>query len=158
MKTKLVYLAVIVGVGLAAYGVWYFLKTSNPPMFATPPNPPQWSRPPGPAQASSYQNLTPEQWGRRLESPDHDRVLEACRSLWVLGPQGRPYLIQGLDSPSPETRRLCLETLTVSDLRTIGEPGRQLLVKLSGDPADIRIRERAHVYLGQWHRAVPAPP
>jgi hypothetical protein len=158
MAKKLMYLAVIGGVGLAGYGIWHFLKTSNPAMLTTPPIQPQWSRPPGPAQASSYQNLTPAQWGQRLESPDRDRVLEACRALWVLGGQGRPYLIQGLDSSSPQTRRLCLETLTVSDLRTLGESGRQLLVKLSGDPADLRIRERAHVYLGQWNRAVPAPP
>jgi hypothetical protein len=157
MQKNLVRLAVILGVGLAVYGIWYFLKTSNPAILSSTFAPPQWSRPPGPAKATSYQNLTPEQWGRLLESPDRDRVLEACRALWVLGPHGRPYLIQGLESPSSETRRLCLETLTVSDLRATGEPGRQILVKLAGDPADLRIRERAHVYLGQWNRAVPSP-
>jgi hypothetical protein len=158
MRKNLVRLAVLVVIGLACYVGWQFLKGSNPAIFSGRPSPPQWSRPPGPARETSYQGRTPEQWGRLLEDPDRSRVREACRALWILGPQGRPYLIQGLESPSPETRRLCLETLTVSDLRTAGEPARQLLVKLAGDRTDLRIRERAQAYLVQWSRAAPASP
>ena len=78
--------------------------------------------------------------------------------LQHLGAQGRPFLVQGLEHPNPETRRLCLENLSVSDLRCYGDPGRQLLVRLSSDHADLRIRERASAYLRLWGQTAPAPP
>ena len=64
------------------------------------------------------------------------------RGLRVLGFRGRPYLLRGLEHPNAETRRICLELLSVSDLCAEGEQGRLLLMKLSGDPADFRIRQR----------------
>jgi len=104
-----------------------------------------------------YGGKTAEQWGQViLTKTDHDEVAEACRSLRVLAREGRPYLVQGLDSTNPETRRLCLESLTVHDFKKLGESGRQKLVTLSGDHDDVRIRERAAAYLKEWHGAVPS--
>jgi hypothetical protein len=65
--------------------------------------------------------------------------------------------VQGLDSPSAETRRLCLETLTIADFKKMSESGRQKLVQLAGDRDDVRIRERAAHYLREWHGSIPAP-
>jgi hypothetical protein len=92
-----------------------------------------------------------------LQGHDHAEVAEACRALRVLGTEGRAHLFEGLQSPRAETRRLCLETLTISDFKRQGESGRQLLVGLAGDHADIRIRERATAYLSQWHGTIPSP-
>jgi hypothetical protein len=104
-----------------------------------------------------YCGHTPEEWGKALQANDRAQVVEACRALRVLGPEGRPHLWQGLGSPQAETRRLCLESLTTSDFKKQGEAGRQMLVKLAGDRSDIRIRERATAYLGQWHGTIPSP-
>ena len=73
-----------------------------------------------------------------------------------MGADGRPQLLRGLDSPNPETRRHCLEQLSLADLRSFGDTGKQTLIRLAGDPADIRIRERANSYLNQWHKTIPA--
>lgn len=104
-----------------------------------------------------YGGKTPDQWGQALGATDREEVLEAIRALKVLGTEGRPYLLRGLSDSKPETRRLCLETLAVGDIRRQGEAGRQLLVKLSGDMQDVRIRERAMTYLSLWDRAAPSP-
>jgi hypothetical protein len=96
-------------------------------------------------------------WGKALESADRDDVIEACRALHVLGPEGRPYLFAGLDSPRAETRRLCFERLTVADFKREGEEGRRRLLKLAGDKGDIRIRERAASFLSAWHGSLSAP-
>lgn len=136
-------------------------KTTSPtapPPATTPPAPPA-----APAAASKpdcngpYCGLTLAEWGKQLSSSDRDEVMEACRALRVLGPEGRPHLVTGLDNPRPETRRLCLESLTLDDFKKEGETGRKRLVKLAGDRADIRIRERASAYLMQWHSSVLAP-
>src|SRR5438552_18544249 len=104
-----------------------------------------------------FHGLTAEQWAKYLEHADRTAILRAARALHVLGAEGRPHLVQGLDSSNPETRRICLESLTVSDLRSYGEEGKRLLVKLAGDRSDLRIRERASLYISQWNQAVPAP-
>lgn len=96
-------------------------------------------------------------WGKALESADRDDVIEACRALHVLGPEGRPYLFAGLDSSRAETRRLCFERLTVADFKREGEEGRRRLIKLAGDKGDIRIRERAAAFLSAWHSSLSAP-
>jgi hypothetical protein len=77
--------------------------------------------------------------------------------LAVLGHEGRGLLFQGLESSEPETRRMCLERLSICDFKKQGESGRQLLVKMAGDHDDVRIRERATSYLSQWHGTIPAP-
>ena len=105
-----------------------------------------------------YQGKTLEQWAEALNESNTTVVFRASRALRVMGGAGRPYLIQGLDSPSPETRRICLESLSVSDFKSYGQRGRDLLLKLAGDPADLRIRHRAMMYVGQWKDAVPSPP
>ncbi len=110
----------------------------------------------GSTKAPRYQGKTAEQWSQTLQTTDLEKKTQASRALRVLGSEGRPFLIQGLEDPNPETRRVCLESLTVSDLRASGDQGRQLLVKLAGDAMDIRIRERAGLYLSQWNRAAPA--
>lgn len=115
------------------------------------------SRASGVGTATIYGGRTPEQWAQVLNTPNREEVAEAARALKVLGTEGRPYLLQGLESSQAETRRLCLENLTVSDFKTLGEAGRQLLVKLAGDPADMRIRGRATAYLSQWNGTIPAP-
>jgi hypothetical protein len=104
-----------------------------------------------------YGGKTAEQWGKLLDSNDRDEVVEACRALHVMGRDGRAHLIRGLDSANPETRRLCLETLTIADFKKMSEAGRAKLVQLAGDRDDVRIRERATYYLGQWHGSIPAP-
>lgn len=104
-----------------------------------------------------YGGKTAEQWGQVLQTNDREEVVEACRALRVLSGEGRPFLLQGLDSTHPETRRLCLESLTIADFKKMSEPGRQKLVKLAGDRDDVRIRERAALYLKQWNGSIPAP-
>jgi hypothetical protein len=104
-----------------------------------------------------YQGRTPEQWGQLVNSRDAEEVWRACLALRILGAAGRPHLVKGLQSSSPEARRMCLATLSVCDLRVYGEEGRRMLVELAGDDADVRIRERATLYLSQWNRAIPAP-
>src|SRR5713101_949034 len=94
-----------------------------------------------------YQGRTAEQWGQALGARDEDEIWRASLALRVLGAEGRPHLVKGLQSPAPTTRRICLETLSVCDLRSYGEDGRRLLVELAGDDADVRIRERAALYL-----------
>jgi hypothetical protein len=104
-----------------------------------------------------YGGKTAEQWGQALNDKDREEVAEACRALRVMGKEGRPYLIQGLDNSNPETRRLCLESLTIADFKKMGDAGRTRLVKLAGDHDDMRIRERAAQYLRQWHGSIPSP-
>jgi hypothetical protein len=104
-----------------------------------------------------YQGRTAEQWGQILAAGDEDQIWQASLALRVMGAEGRPHLVKGLQSPAPHTRRICLETLSVCDFRSYGEDGRRLLVELAGDDADVRIRERAALYLSQWSRAIPAP-
>jgi hypothetical protein len=105
-----------------------------------------------------YQGRTIDQWAQALNDEDASVVRRACHSLRVMGATGRPYLVEALENSHPETRRLCLEALTVSDLKAYGEQVRQLLLKLAGDSADLRIRQRAAIYVTQWRDAVPAPP
>src|SRR5262245_32789584 len=107
-------------------------------------------------KAPKYHGKTAEQWSQALQTTDLEKKTQAGRALHILGGEGRPFLIHGLEDPNPETRRVCLESLTVSDLRAVGDQGRQLRVKLAGDPMDIRMRERAGLYLSQWNRAAPA--
>jgi hypothetical protein len=107
--------------------------------------------------ATLYGGKTAAQWSESLKTNDRDQVSETCRVLHVLGSEGRPYLWQGLDNANPETRRCCLEHLSIADFKREGEGGRQKLVQLSGDPADIRIRERATALLQQWHGSIPSP-
>lgn len=64
--------------------------------------------------------------------------------MHILGSEGRPYLIQGLESPYAENRRAALEALTVSDMRSYGEEGRQMLIKLAGDHGDMRSPRPSH--------------
>src|SRR5437899_2049210 len=87
-----------------------------------------------------YQGKTLEQWAQALNDDNPSVVSRASRALHVMGAAGRPYLIQGLESHNPETRRMCLERLTVSDFKSYGQRGRDLLLKLAGDPVDLRIR------------------
>jgi len=110
-----------------------------------------------PAAKVRYHGRTAEQWAEALEDPSLDVVRQACRALKVLRGEGRQYLMKGLESSVPETRRMCLEALSVSDLRTFGEQGREALVRLAGDRDDIRIRELATRYLKEWHQTIPAP-
>jgi hypothetical protein len=116
------------------------------------------AKPPARLQAHrKYMGKTCEEWGEALSDPNPETVRTASVALRVLGSEGRPYLIQGLESNIPETRRMCLENLTVSDLRGMGDDGRKLLVRLSGDRSDLRIRERATQYLALWDQHVPSP-
>jgi hypothetical protein len=105
-----------------------------------------------------YSGKKIEDWALALNDPDQEKVHIAAEALHVIGPPGRPYLIQGLEHPNPETRRLCLDVLTVSDLRVYGDRGRDLLVKLCGDPDDFRVRTRASLILSQLDSAIPARP
>jgi hypothetical protein len=113
--------------------------------------------PPAHTGPSVYGGKTAAEWGKVLQGGNREDVAEACRALHVLHREGREYLVQGLDSPVPETRRLCLETLTIADLKKLGDAGRQKLVKLSGDRDDVRIRERAAFLLQEWRGSIPAP-
>ena len=110
-----------------------------------------------PRHRNRYQGRTADEWARSLESKDLEEIWRAAQALHVLGGEGRPHLVQGLESPSPDTRRVCLENLTVPDLRAFGDHGQRLLIQLAGDHADIRIRERASYYLQEWNRTIPAP-
>jgi hypothetical protein len=103
-----------------------------------------------------YHGKTPEQWGEILKDGDMNKAYKAARALKIMGAEGRPYLFEGLESSHPECRRLALESLSVSDLRSHGEDGRRMLIKLAGDRSDMRIRERATHYLAQWNNAIPA--
>jgi hypothetical protein len=104
-----------------------------------------------------YGGKTAEQWAQDLQSTNREQIAEACRALHVMGREGREYLFQGLDSANPETRRLCLEVMTIAGFKKKGDAGRAKLVKLSGDRDDVRIRERAAMLLRQWHGSIPAP-
>lgn len=128
-------------------------RTYRPPVVPAPTKPPVVK----PASKSRYMGKSPEDWSLALSSSELETVRQAATALRVLGAEGRPYLIQGLDNTVPETRRLCLDNLTVSDLRALGDEGRKLLVRLAGDRADLRIRERAARFLSEWDRAVPSP-
>ena len=108
-------------------------------------------------KVARYQGRTAEEWSQALSHEDLDHVRQAAMALKVLRAEGRPFLMKGLENPLPETRRLCLECLTVSDLRSYGDDGRKALVKLAGDRMDLRIRERATQYLIEWDRSLPAP-
>ena len=104
-----------------------------------------------------YQGRTADEWAKELESKDLTEIWRAAQALHVLGAEGRPHLVHGLESASADTRRVCLENLTVPDLRAYGEEGQRLLVQLAGDHDDMRIRERASYYLKEWNRWIPAP-
>jgi hypothetical protein len=152
---------------LAALGV-LGCDNSRAPRMAVPTNStnsadPKANPDTGPIALSSlpvktrYQGRSPEEWGQVLASEDLNQARQAALALKILRAEGRPYLVKGLESPLPETRRLCLECLTVSDLRCYGDQGRKALVKLAGDRMDMRIRERATQYLKEWDRSIPAP-
>jgi hypothetical protein len=113
--------------------------------------------PPAPKGPMVYCGKTADQWARALQGRDRDEITEACRALQVMGREGREHLFRGLDSTNPETRRICLETLTIADFKKLSEPGRQKLVKLSYDRDDMRIRERAAYLLRSWHGSIPSP-
>lgn len=130
---------------------------SRSPAPAQPEQPPLRASAKG-AVANRYHGHSLEQWAEKLSDSDPKVVSRAGHALHVLGSPGRPYLIQGLESPYPETRRLCLENLSVSDLKAQGERGRETLVKLAGDIHDMRIRQKATQYLEQWNGAIPSPP
>jgi hypothetical protein len=104
-----------------------------------------------------YGGKTAGQWAQDLQGNNREQVAEACRALHVLGREGREHLFQGLDSSNVETRRLCLQTLTIADFKRLSDSGRQKLVQLAGDHDDVRIRERAAALLQQWHGSIPAP-
>ncbi|HKI35691.1 MAG TPA: hypothetical protein VKA46_27800 [Gemmataceae bacterium] len=104
-----------------------------------------------------YGGKTADQWAQLLQGHNREEAVEAARALHVLGREGREHLFRGLDCPHCETRRLCLETLTIADFKKMSEPGRQKLVALAGDRDDVRIRERAAFLLTQWHGSIPAP-
>ncbi len=109
-----------------------------------------------PKGSTIYCGKTAEQWAQLLQSSDREQIAEACRALHVMGREGREHLFQGLDSPNAETRRHCLEALTIADFKKKSDAGRTKLVRLSGDRDDMRIRERAVLLLGQWHGSIPA--
>jgi hypothetical protein len=108
------------------------------------------------AKKKLYQGRTVEQWAESLNAKEQDEIWRAARALHILGAEGRPFLYRGLESPSVDTRRICLMTLTVADIRCYGDDGMRLLVKLSGDQQDMRIRERASYYLALWRQVVPS--
>lgn len=105
-----------------------------------------------------YQGRTLTEWALALSDPNQETIHTAAEALRIIGPPGRPYLFQGLEHPNPETRRLCLDNLSGSDLRVYGDHGRDLLVKLSGDPFDFRIRSRSTMILEHWQEYVPGRP
>jgi hypothetical protein len=113
--------------------------------------------PPQVAGPARYDGLTVAEWGERLTDPNRDVAWQAALALRVLGSEGRPYLIRALESSVPQTRFIALESLTLADFRCYGEDGRRLLIKLSGDRLDFRVRERAVLYLAQWRDSIPAP-
>jgi hypothetical protein len=108
----------------------------------------------GPAR---YDGLTVAEWGARLTDPDRDVAWRAALALRVLGSEGRPYLMKALEDSGAQTRFIALESLSLADFRSYGEDGRRLLIKLSGDRLDFRVRERAVMYLARWRDSVPAP-
>lgn len=117
---------------------------------------------PRPAQVKSarkrvYLGRTVEEWAQALQAKEQEEIWRAARALHILGAEGRPYLYRGLESASVHTRRICLENLTVADVRCWGDEGRRRLVVLAGDEEDVRIRERANYFLTQWRYSVPAP-
>jgi hypothetical protein len=148
-------LAAVAVAGVAGWYFWQAPNTARPPMAAFRAQAPKLPRP---GMPPLFHGRSPEEWGRLLDDADREDAARACHALRVLGAEGRPYLIQGLQNPRTETRRVCLENLSVSDLRAAGESGRQLLLALAGDRTDLRIRERAGLYLAQWPRAIPSPP
>src|SRR5712692_2980412 len=91
--------AVVIAVGV---GGWFLFQELKPPMLATPvpqaeaPKPSELRRRLPPPSPTSYQGRTPEQWSQVLAEGNRDDTVHACRALWVLGAQGRPYLLQGL--------------------------------------------------------------
>ncbi len=125
---------------------------------APPPAHPPASKQTAQTTRHRYQGRTAEDWGKVLEEKEPGAVLRATRALYVLGSAGRPYLVKGLDSDNPEVRRMCLDSLSLSDLKLYGSDGRQTLLKLAGDSQDLRIRQRASVFLQQWNDAVPSRP
>lgn len=110
------------------------------------------------AKSGRYHGKTVDEWAQLLNDSDREEIARGAQALWVLGARGRRHLMEGLESPSPETRRICLETLTVSDFKAEGEQGRLMLMKLMGDHADFRIRQIADSYIRQWSIALPSPP
>jgi hypothetical protein len=129
------------------------------PEPGTDPAPTQPERRPQPAskvRKNLYQGRTIEQWAESLNAREQEEIWRAAQALHVLGAEGRPFLYRGLESPSVDTRRICLQNLTVADLRCYGAEGQRRLVDLAGDQQDIRIRERASFYLAQWRHVIPA--
>jgi hypothetical protein len=120
--------------------------------------PTAWPRPKLASRAKKlYQGRTLEQWAEALNAKEHEEIWKAARALHILGAEGRPLLYHGLESPSVHTRRICLMTLTVADIRCYGDDGRRKLVELAGDQEDMRIRDWASYYLTQWRDVVPSP-
>ena len=148
--------AFVVGCGFEGPRLAVPSTRANNANQAAQPEPRKFAAKPQARKAPRYHGKTAEQWSQTLQTTELEKKNQAGRALHILGSEGRPFLIQGLEDSNPETRRVCLEALTVSELRAAGDQGRQLLVKLAGDPMDIRIRERAGLYLSQWNRAAPA--
>lgn len=59
-----------------------------------------------------YQGRDAESWGNDLMDLDEARSQEAWQALRELGPEGVPYLIKGLDSPSAGVRSRALAGLS----------------------------------------------
>jgi hypothetical protein len=146
------------GIPLSACDYFKAPRMALPTNKTRPVSQAQVTKPTARLQAHrKYMGKTSEDWAQDLQDANPETVRTASVALRVLGAEGRPYLIQGLDSNIPETRRMCLENLSVSDLRGLGDEGRKLLVRLSGDRSDLRIRERASHYLIEWDQHIPAP-
>lgn len=148
----------LVIIGTLGFSGWYLVKGpgSDVPNMVAPQAEKQkrpFFKPPSPM---SYEGLSAHDWGQILVTGDRQSAQKACMALKVMGAEGRPHMLRGLDSPNPETRRLCLEQMPLADIRSFGETGKQTLIRLAGDPADIRIRERANTYLNQWSKTLPA--
>lgn len=140
---------------LATLAALYVSRSQTAPLSSPPParfEALKSSRPP-----LRYEGLTAEEWARYLANGNRQEAMRACQALRILGAEGKPFIVQNLEHSNPEIRRICLESLSVSDLRAYGENGRQLLLRLAGDQSDIRTRELARHYLTQWNRAIPAP-
>jgi hypothetical protein len=127
------------------------------PATESEPAKPAWPPPQTAAKSwkKLYQGKTLEQWAEALNAREEEEIWRAAQALHILGAAGRPHLYHGLESPFVHTRRICLMTLTVGDIRCYGDDGRRKLVDLAGDQEDMRIRERASYYLALWRKVIP---
>ncbi len=133
------------------------LSISTNAAGTAPAGRPAGGAPPAKQGPMVYGGKTADEWCEMLYSGNRQDVAEACRALHVMNREGCGHLVKGLDSSNAETRRMCLDTLTIADFKKLGDAGRQKLVKLSGDRDDVRIRERSTFLLQQWHGSIPAP-